>query len=61
MKFSRRVLLAILRCRDVLLDAMRESVRHLHTDKEPMSGFDYKSVNTQLLLADILERATGVR
>lgn len=37
---------------------LRESVRHLHTDKEPMSGFDYKSVNTQLL-ADILERATG--
>lgn len=37
---------------------LRESVKHLRTDKDPMSGFDYKSVNTQLL-AIILERATG--
>jgi CubicO group peptidase (beta-lactamase class C family) len=37
---------------------LRESIRHLHTEQEPMSGFDYKSVNTQLL-AVVLERATG--
>lgn len=37
---------------------LRESVKHLKTNRQPMSGFDYKSVNTQLL-AIILERATG--
>lgn len=37
---------------------LRKSIAKLKTEKGPMEGFDYKSVNTQLL-GLILERATG--
>lgn len=37
---------------------LRRSIAHLKIEKPPMSGFDYKSVNTELL-GLILERATG--
>ncbi|HNS11028.1 MAG TPA: serine hydrolase [Bacteroidia bacterium] len=37
---------------------LRKNVRNLKIEKEPMSGFEYKSINTQLL-GLILERATG--
>jgi CubicO group peptidase (beta-lactamase class C family) len=37
---------------------LRRSIAHLKIEKEPMSGFDYKSVNTELL-GLIIERATG--
>lgn len=37
---------------------LRRSLAKLHTEKGPMEGFEYKSVNTQLL-GLILERATG--
>ncbi|MBK6443816.1 MAG: serine hydrolase [Bacteroidetes bacterium] len=37
---------------------LRKSIARLKIEKEPMTGFDYKSVNTELL-GLILERATG--
>ncbi|HRH66345.1 MAG TPA: serine hydrolase [Bacteroidia bacterium] len=37
---------------------LRSSLAHLKIEKEPMAGFDYKSVNTELL-GLVLERATG--
>ena len=37
---------------------LRKSIAKLKTEKDPMQGFDYKSVNTELL-GLIIERATG--
>ncbi len=37
---------------------LRKKLLNLRIEKEPMSGFEYKSINTQLL-GLILERATG--
>lgn len=37
---------------------LRKSIAKLKIEKEPMSGFDYKSVNSELL-GLVLERATG--
>lgn len=39
---------------------LRKTLGKLKIEKEPMSGFEYKSINTQLL-GLILERATGMR
>ncbi|MCC7231992.1 MAG: serine hydrolase [Bacteroidia bacterium] len=38
---------------------LRRSIAHLKTEKPPMSGFDYKSVNSELL-GLVIERATGM-
>lgn len=39
---------------------LRKTLLNLKIEKDPMSGFEYKSINTQLL-GLILERATGKR